>query len=113
MARVQIVEPYPEVRELLALVVERMGHTPVLASDERQESVDLLLAEPAMQGALQLAVASRAESSSLPIVVVSFLPQPAAWTALEPAAYVLKPFTVPQLEAAIADALAAPTTSAA
>jgi len=112
VARIQIVEPNPDLRELLALVVERLGHTPVLTGD-RSSSVDLLVAEPATQGALELALALRAESSSLPIVVVSFLPQPTAWTALAPAAYVLKPFTVPQLEAAIADALAAPTTSAA
>jgi DNA-binding response OmpR family regulator len=113
VARILIVEPYPEVRELLALIVERMGHAPVVASTHAAGSVDLLLVEPATRGALEIAQELRAESPTLPIVVVSFLPQPATWSGLEPAAYVLKPFTVAQLAAAVASALPEAAISAA
>ena len=57
--------------------------------------------------------ALRAAQPGLPIVVVSFLPQPATWMALEPAAYVLKPFTVVQLETAVESALPARQSTAA
>jgi DNA-binding response OmpR family regulator len=40
-------------------------------------------------------------------------PQPATWSALEAAAYVLKPFTVAQLAAAVASALPEAAVSAA
>ena len=106
MARILIAEPYPEVRELLSLIVTRLGHTPVVRrAGEAPPEVDLLVAEPGTPGTLELAHELRAAQPALPIVVVSFLPQPPTWTALAPAAYVLKPFTVVQLEKAVESAL--------
>jgi len=106
MARVLIAEPYPEVRELLSHILTRLGHETVLqSSGNAPRGIDLLLAEPASPGTLELAQSLRAQRPELPIVVVSFLPQPATWTALAPAAYVLKPFTVVELEAAVESAL--------
>jgi CheY-like chemotaxis protein len=114
VARVLIAEPYPEVRELLSLIVRRLGHTTVLQGrGDPPAGIDLLVAEPAARGSLALAHALRATRPDLPIVVVSFLAQPAAWTALGPAAYVLKPFTVAQLEAAVESALGSVQSSAA
>jgi len=114
VARILIAEPYPEVRELLGLIVKRLGHTPVVRrAGEALRDVDLIVAEPAAPGSLELAQALRAAQPGLPIVVVSFLPQPPTWTALEPAAYVLKPFTVVQLEAAVEGALPARQSTAA
>ena len=113
MARILIAEPYPEVRELLSLIAKRLGHTPVVRRGEALPDVDLMVAEPAAPGSLELAHALRAAQPGLPIVVVSFLPQPPTWTALEPAAYVLKPFTVVQLEAAVEGALPARQSTAA
>src|SRR5207253_8646581 len=108
MARVLIAEPYPEVRELLSHILTRLGHETVLQSNENApRGIDLFLAEPASPGTLELAQALRAQRPELPIVVVSFLPQPATWTALSPAAYLLKPFTVVELEAAVESALVA------
>jgi CheY-like chemotaxis protein len=107
MARVLIAEPYPEVRELLSLIVRRLGHSTVFQGDDLPGHVDVMLAEPAANGSLELAHSLRGLRPELPIVVVSFLPQPATWTALAPAAYVLKPFTVVQLEAAVSAALGA------
>jgi DNA-binding response OmpR family regulator len=102
-----IAEPYPEVRELLALIMKRQGHSVLLhRTADASAGADLLLAEPATHRALELAYELRAASPELPIVVVSFLPQPAAWTALEPAAYVLKPFMIARLESAVESALA-------
>lgn len=101
-----IAEPFPDVRELLALIMQRQGHSVLLQSTaDLSAGADLLLAEPATHRALELAHELRAVHPDMPIVVVSFLPQPATWTALEPAAYVLKPFTVGRLEAAVESAL--------
>ena len=101
MARILIAEPYPEVRELLSLIAKRLGHTPVVRRGEALPDVDLMVAEPAAPGSLELAHALRAAQPGLPIVVVSFLPQPPTWTALEPAAYVLKPFGRQELVARV------------
>jgi CheY-like chemotaxis protein len=114
VAPVLIAEPHPEVRELLSLIVGRLGHTAVLhARGDPPAAIDLLVAEPAAPGSLELAHALRATRPDLPIVVVSYLPQPATWTPLAPAAYVLKPFTVVELEAAVESALVRVRTTAA
>ena len=106
MARILISEPHPDVRVLLEAVVRRAGHEPVgrgeLTSDETPE---LMILEPASAEGLAAAAKLRRRFEDLPIICASIEPPTLATKALEPAAYLLKPFRLGELESAIAAAL--------
>ena len=108
MARILIYEPHPDVRVLLAAVVRRAGHDPVgqgeLASDDTPE---LMILEPASADGLAAAAKLRRRLGDLPIICTSIEPPNGAKKALAPVAYLVKPFRLGELEAAIASALAA------
>ena len=117
VARILIVEPDPELSELLSRVVARAGHEPrvyVGAASRAPGQVDALVLEPQAPGAVALAARLREEQPALPIVEVSLGAPSAEALALEPAAVLEKPFTLGQLEEALESALlrAAPTSSA-
>lgn len=107
MARILISEPHPDVRTLLEAVVRRAGHEPVghgeLTSDDAPE---LMILEPASADGLAAAVRLRSRLEDLPIICASMLPPSAETRALGPAAHLLKPFGLVELEAAISAALA-------
>lgn len=110
MARILIVEKHTEHEELFALMVERLGHEPVRHDPRAQGGlldVDLVLLEPDAGRALPLARALRDRRPSLPIVCVSIYPQTPEVRALEPIAYLLKPFDFAALAQAITTALEA------
>ena len=108
MARILIHEPHPDVRVLLAAVVRRAGHDPVgqgeLTSDDTPE---LMILEPASADGLAAAAKLRRRLEGLPIICTSIEPPSKATKALAPVAYLVKPFRLGELEAAIASALAA------
>ncbi len=108
VARILIHEPHPDVRVLLAAVVRRAGHDPVgqgeLASDDTPE---LMILEPASADGLAAAAKLRRRLGDLPIICTSIEPPNGATKALAPVAYLVKPFRLGELEAAIASALAA------
>jgi DNA-binding response OmpR family regulator len=108
MARILIHEPHPDVRVLLAAVVRRAGHDPVgqgeLTNDDTPE---LMILEPASADGLAAANRLRRRLEGLPIICASIEPPSRATKALEPVAYLVKPFRLGELEAAIASALAA------
>ncbi len=108
MARILIHEPHPDVRILLAAVVKKAGHDPVgqgeLSSDETPE---LMILEPASADGLAAAARLRRRLEDLPIICTSIEPPSSASKALHPVAYLVKPFRLAELEAAIASALAA------
>ena len=108
MARILIHEPHPDVRVLLEAVVRRAGHEPVgrgeLTSDETPE---LMILEPASAEGLDIATRLRCRLEGLPIICTSIRPPSAATATLQPAAYLLKPFRLAELEAAMHAALAA------
>jgi DNA-binding response OmpR family regulator len=107
MARILISEPHPDLRILLEAIVRRAGHEPVghgeLASDEAPE---LMILEPASADGLAAAARLRRRLEDLPIICASILPPNAETQALGPAAHLLKPFRLVELEAAITAALA-------
>jgi DNA-binding response OmpR family regulator len=107
MARILISEPHPDVRTLLEAVVRRAGHVPVghgeLTSDDAPE---VMILEPASADGLAAAVRLRSRLEDLPIICASILPPSAQTRALAPAAHLLKPFGLVELEAAISAALA-------
>jgi DNA-binding response OmpR family regulator len=106
MARILISEPHPDVRTLLEAVVRRAGHVPVghgeLTSDDAPE---VMILEPASADGLAAAVRLRSRLEDLPIICASILPPSAQTRALGPAAHLLKPFGLVELEAAISAAL--------
>ena len=107
MARILISEPHPDVRVLLEAVVRRAGHEPVghgeLTVDETPE---LMILEPASADGLAAAAWLRRRLEDLPIICTSIAPPSSATKALGPAAHLIKPFRLSDLEAAIFAALA-------
>lgn len=108
MARILIHEPHPDVRVLLEAVVRRAGHEPVgpgeLTSDDTPE---LMILEPASADGLAAAAKLRRRLENLPIICTSIEPPSVVTKALAPAAYLLKPFRLGELESAISGALRA------
>lgn len=109
MARILICEPHPDLRALLEVVVRRAGHEPVghgeLTSGDDAPAV--LILEPACADSLAAATGLKARLEDLAIICTSILPPSAETTVLGPVAYLVKPFHLDELEAAIASAVAA------
>ncbi len=109
MATVRILEPDDELRELFRHVVRRLGHEPLITDGtENAPSPDLILLEPASRVALRRATALRARQPSVPIVCASIEPPGDEVAKLRPVNYLLKPFSMYELESALAAALVAP-----
>jgi len=101
MARILIIDPSSEISELLAHAVSRLGHEPLVttavsAGDE--VAADVALVEPAFHDTFAAATQLRASQPELPIVCLSIYPKSLAVAALAPIAYLLKPFTLTELE---------------
>jgi DNA-binding response OmpR family regulator len=107
MARILISEPHPDLRVLLETVVRRAGHEPVghgeLTSDDAPA---VMILEPAFADGLAAAVGLRSRLEDLPIICTSIYPPSDETRALYPVAYLIKPFRLAELEAAIVAALA-------
>jgi DNA-binding response OmpR family regulator len=115
MASILLSEADPDVRRLLVILLERLGHQPIVLDEGDLESpppADLMLLEPAAPERLEQARRIRADRPSLPVVCVSVLPVEARFLTLGPLAYLAKPFSFEQLDATIAGALAAAGASA-
>jgi hypothetical protein len=104
VARVLICEPHPEVKELLCRVVARLGHDPVL-EDAELAPVDAILLEPAHAPSVERAQAFRAANGETPVVCASIELPDAGSRRLQPVAFLVKPFALPDLEAALKRAL--------
>lgn len=105
MARILVVEPHAEVRELLERVVRRLGNEPVRApaAGGGVPAADAAIVEPAFPGAEALLRALR--HAGVPTVCVSIYPPSSEVQRLQPVAYLLKPFTLAGLEGALEAAL--------
>ena len=107
MARVLISEPHPDSRALFELVVRRAGHEPVgLGELADREPPELMILEPASGEGLAIAHQLRRRLEGLPIICTSIRPAGPGTATLRPAAYLLKPFRLAELESALAAALA-------
>ena len=106
MARVLVCESDPDVRRLLALLVERLGHEAVFDDGSVAPSpADLMLLEPASARAVEHARAVRDAQPGLPIICVSVLPEDGELLSLGPLEYLVKPFALKELRAAVDRAL--------
>ena len=101
MAKILIIEPHAEVRELLARVVTRLGHEAVetVDGDRGASGIDAALVEPAARGSLELL--RELYWARIPIVCVSIYPATADVLSLGPVEYLLKPFALTALERAV------------
>jgi CheY-like chemotaxis protein len=118
--KVLIVEDYPDMRDLLGIIVERLGYLPVLAN-EGEEGVEKAIAEkpglilldmmmPKMDGR-EVARRLRAnpETKEIPILAITALFRPDDLNACLLAGcngYIVKPFGVEDLQAKIRELLA-------
>ena len=104
LAKVLICEPHPEVRELLGRVVVRLGHEP-LHDDAELAAVDAIVVEPAHAPSVERAQAFRSFDEQTPVVCASIELPDTGSRRLAPVAYLVKPFALPDLEAALQRAL--------
>lgn len=104
VGRIVICEPDPEVRELLGRVVMRLGREPSSEAGD-PDDVEALVVEPADPTSVELAFAVRAARPDVPVVCASIEPPTAGSQRLEPAAHLMKPFALPELERALHEAL--------
>jgi two-component SAPR family response regulator len=107
MANILILEPFPEVAELIGRLVTRSGHS-VLAESEAKlnpDAVDVVVLEPELLRGVQLAKLLREVRPDLPVVIQSLQPLTDEARELRPAAYLMKPWSLSQLSQAIELAL--------
>ncbi len=104
MSRILIVEPHRDIRELLSIVIVRLGHEPVLhdGADERIADVDAAVVDPDGAGIM---IAQRLRARRVPSVFTSIFPPERDTLDLEPVAYLLKPFPLYALEHAVTAAV--------
>jgi CheY-like chemotaxis protein len=102
VASVLIVDPDPENRSLLELLLLRLGHRPIGQPDLVEgEEPDLLLLEPASEPGVRRALELRTQLPQLPILCVSIEGPSDMSRQLDPVAHVMKPFRRSQLEEAL------------
>jgi len=100
--RVLLSESDPDVRALIALLLEQLGHEVFMLVDEAPPpEADLMLLEPASRAGLEHARAARARQPELPIVCVSVLPEDGHHPELGPLEHLMKPFTLVALRAVV------------
>ena len=86
----------------MELVVRRAGHDPLGPGEPADgDDLGLLILEPASAEGLALAHRLRSRLEELPIVCTSIRPPSAVTETLRPAAYLVKPFRLAELEAAL------------
>jgi CheY-like chemotaxis protein len=103
MASILVSEADPDVRRLLMVLVERLGHAPVVLTrnGEAPPRADLLLLEPSASWCLEQAQLARLFFPELPIVCMGMPPDGADFLAEGRVAFLEKPFSLEALEAAV------------
>lgn len=102
-------EPQPEICSLLAHVIGRLGHEAGFPNEDGgiAGAVDVLVVEPGDPRALATAQIVTLEQEGVSIVCASIFPPGAYTRLLHPVAYLVKPFALRELEAALVAAVAA------
>ena len=112
MGRILILEPQPEIRDLVAHVVTRLGHVALTQVADQYDDIDAIVLEPESLHGLAVAHQLHARFPELPIVCESIAPPGPKTSDLNPAAYLLKPFGLDELELVLMSALAAASVDA-
>jgi CheY-like chemotaxis protein len=108
MASVLVSEADPDVRRLLAVLVQRLGHEAVVLGPgvEIPPRSDLMLLEPGSPACLEHARAARAGSPEMPVISLDLIPDGGEFLSEGPLEYLPKPFTLEQLRAVVQRSLA-------
>jgi DNA-binding response OmpR family regulator len=101
VSRILIVEPHPDTRSLLELVFRRCGHEAVVYTGlpGEEAGIDLAVIEPG--DGLALPVARRLRDAGVPLLFISIFAPDDSALELGPLAYLVKPFPLSALEAAV------------
>lgn len=107
MARILVAEPDPDARALIQRAIATAGHETVLYRPGSElPEVDVMVFEPSIgQRAVALAKVLATATPPVPVVVVSIQPPELTVHELRPVAYVLKPFSLDELRAAVEKAV--------
>jgi CheY-like chemotaxis protein len=103
MASVLVSEADPDVRRLLAVLVERLGYEAVVLGPGIgiPPDPDLMLLEPGSPTCLEHARAARAASPALPVISLNLIPDGGEFLSEGPLEYLPKPFTLEELRAVV------------
>ena len=107
VGRVLILEPQPEIRDLVGLVAARLGHEVLTELPTPTRSLDVVVVESESFRGFLAAQVLRERFPDLPIICASIAPPSARTAELRPLAYLQKPFTLGQLERELTRALPA------
>jgi CheY-like chemotaxis protein len=108
---VLVLEPDPEVRELVSLVARRLGLEAVHEVPTPAVRLDVLVLEPESFRSFLAAQVLRERFPELPIIVASIAPPSSKTAELRPLAYLQKPFMLGELQHALARAVPASSSS--
>jgi CheY-like chemotaxis protein len=100
-----VLEPDPELRDLVSLVAKRLGIDPVTDVPSPALSIDAVVLEPESFRAFLAAQVLRERFPELPIICTSIAPRSEKTAELRPFAYLQKPFTLGELKDALRSAL--------
>lgn len=106
MGRILLLEPQPEIRELVTRVATRLGHKAFTTLTEDDDDFDAVVLEPQSERGLALARKVRGRLPELPLICISVLPLTPELRDLEPDAFLMKPFSLSDLELALGRVLA-------
>ncbi len=107
MAKILVSEADPDVRRLLVVLIERLGHEAIVLEPDVvvPPRADLLLVEPESTVCLEHARLARAYFPELPVLCLNALPAAGSFLTRGPLGYLQKPFTVEVMRATVQHAL--------
>ena len=107
MAKILVSEADPDVRRLLVLLLERLGHDAVVLDPDVAvpPRADLLLVEPESAACLEQARLVRAYFPDLPVLALNALPDDGGFLTRGPLGYLQKPFSVETMRTTVQTAL--------
>jgi CheY-like chemotaxis protein len=107
-ATILVSETDPDVRRLLVVLIERLGHKALVLDPDVAvpPRADLLLVEPESTTGLEHARLVRAYFPDLPVLCMNALPEAGSFLTRGPLGYLQKPFTVDVMRSTVQAALA-------
>jgi CheY-like chemotaxis protein len=107
MAKILVSEADPDVRRLLVLLLERLGHEAIVLEPDVAvpPCADLLLVEPESPACLEQARLVRAYCPALPVLALNALPDDGDFLTRGPLGYLQKPFSVETMRTTVQRAL--------